>query len=39
MAAKHALDPQLAELKRMFEDRLEASSKFVVAGSVVSLKA
>ena len=39
VAAKHAVDPNLAELKSMFDAILEASSKFNISGSVVTLKA
>ena len=39
VAAKHAVDPALAELKQIFDLKLAASSKFIVAGSTVQLKA
>lgn len=39
VAAKHAIDSENAELKQMFDSRLEGSSKFIVSGSSVRLSA
>lgn len=39
VAAKHAVDPESAELKQMFDAKLNSSSKFVMAGSTVRIRA
>ena len=37
VAAKYAIDPGMAELQQMFDDRLDGSSKFVISGCKVQL--